>query len=81
MLDSLAAADREVAQELDRLACSATPISSGTVAALERLLLTVRPAAAIRTALAAVDRRILAAAIGLRRDRRDAAGVPGLGSR
>lgn len=81
MLDRLAAADRHVSAELDRLAGTPTPISPGTVAALERLLLTIRPAAALRTALGAVDRRILAAAIGLRRARQDAAGLPGLGSR
>ncbi|SOD72937.1 hypothetical protein SAMN05892883_2250 [Jatrophihabitans sp. GAS493] len=77
MLDTLAAADRELAGELDRIASSRSPVSTVTVAALERLLTTLRPAAEVRSRLAGVDPGVLAAAIRLRRERRDLRVLPG----
>jgi hypothetical protein len=77
MLDTLALADRQVAQVLDRISTSRSPVSRSTVAALERLLTTLRPAADVRARLASVDRRVLAAAIRLRRERRDGLRIVG----
>ncbi len=77
MLDTLALADRQVAQVLDRISTSRSPVSRSTVAALERLLTTLRPAADVRARLAIVDRRVLAAAIRLRRERRDGLRIVG----
>ena len=71
MLDTLAVADQQVAQVLDRITASRSPVSRATVTALERLLATLRPAADVRIRLASVDRRILAAGIRLRRERHD----------
>lgn len=71
MLDTLAVADRQVAQVLDRISASRSPVSRATVTALERLLATLRPAADLRIRLAGVDRGVLAAGIRLRRERRD----------
>jgi hypothetical protein len=71
MLDTLAVADQEVAQVLDRISASRSPVSRATVTALERLLATLRPAADVRARLAGVDHRVLAAGISLRRERRD----------
>jgi hypothetical protein len=71
MLDTLAIADRQVAQVLDRISTSRSPVSRSTVTALERLLTTLRPAADVRAKLASVDRRVLADAIRLRRERHD----------
>lgn len=79
MLDTLAAADLQLAQELDRIALSRSPMSRTTVAALERLLASLRPAADVRSQLAAVDRRVLGAAIRLRRQRYDQLRVVGGG--
>lgn len=79
MLDTLAAADLQLAQELDRIASSRSPVSGTTVAALERLLATLRPAADVRSRLAVVDRRVLGAAIRLRRQRYDLLRVVGGG--
>ena len=71
MLDTLAAADRQLADALDDIVSSRIRVSRATVAALERVLATLRPAADVRAQLARVDRRVLAAAIRLRRDRYD----------
>ncbi len=71
MLDTLAVADRHVAQVLDRISTSKAPVSRATVTALERLLATLRPAADVRARLTGVDRRVLAAGIRLRRERHD----------
>lgn len=71
MLDTLAAADRELAAELDRIASARSPVNSATVTALERLLATLRPAAAVRDRLAGVDSAVLAAAIRIRGTRRE----------
>ena len=71
MLDTLAAADRHLADALDAIAGSRARVSRSTVTALERLLATLRPAADVRTQLLGVDRRVLASAIRLRRDRHD----------
>lgn len=67
MLDTLAAADQQLADALDSISSSRVRVSSGTVTALERVLATLRPAAEVRAQLRAVDRRVLAAAIRLRR--------------
>lgn len=77
ILDTLAAADRQVAAELDRIATFRSPVSHTMVAALERLLATLRPAADLRAELVGVDHRVLAAAIGLRSTRRGRRAVPG----
>lgn len=77
MLDTLAAADQQVANVLDRIATSRSPVSRSTVAALERLLATLRPAADVRDGLACVDRKVLSAAIRLRRERSDGLRVVG----
>ena len=71
MLDTLAVTDQQVAQVLDRISTSRSPVSRATVTALERLLATLRPAADVRARLAGADRRVLAAGIRLRRERRD----------
>lgn len=71
MLDTLAVADLKVAQVLDQISTSRSPVSRATVTALERLLATLRPAADVRLRLAGVDRRVLAAGIRLRREQRD----------
>ena len=71
MLDIIATADRQLADALDGIVSSKTRVSRATVAALERVLATLRPAADVRAQLARVDRRVLAAAIRLRRDRYD----------
>jgi hypothetical protein len=71
MLDTLAAADSHLAEVLDGVVSSRVRVSWATVAALERVLATLRPAADVRAQLARVDRRVLAAAIRLRRDRYD----------
>ncbi len=72
MLDTLATADRQVAEVLDRISASRSPVSRATVTALERLLATLRPAADVRARLTGVDHRVLAAGIRLRRERHDA---------
>lgn len=77
MLDTLAAADRQVAHVLDRIATSRSPVGRGTVTALERLLTTLRPAADVRDGLAHVDRQVLAVAIRLRREQHDGLRVVG----
>lgn len=77
MLETLAAADRELADELDRIASSRSPVSEATVTALERLLATLRPAAEVRARLAGVDGNVLAAAIRMRRERRGLRVIPG----
>lgn len=77
MLDTLADADWQVAHVLDRIASSHSPVSRGTVNALERLLTTLRPAADVRAGLAHVDRGVLAAAIRLRREQHDELRVVG----
>jgi hypothetical protein len=71
MLDTLAVADQQIARVLDRISASRSPVSGATVTALERLLATLRPAAEVRARLAGADRRVLAAGIRLRRERRD----------
>jgi hypothetical protein len=71
MLDTLAVADQQVAQVLDRISTSRSPVSRATVTALERLLATLRPAADVRSRLAGVDGAVLAAGVRLRRERRD----------
>lgn len=71
MLDTLAAADQQVAQVLDRISTSRSPVSRATITALERLLATLRPATDVRARLVSADRRVLAAGIRLRRERRD----------
>ena len=71
MLDTLAAADRQLADALDGIVLSQARVSRATVSALEQVLATVRPAVDVRTQLARVDRQVLAAAIRLRRERRD----------
>lgn len=68
MLDTLAAADRQLADALDSITASRARVSRSTVAALERVLATLRPAADLRAQLVGVDRRVLAAAIRLRRE-------------
>jgi hypothetical protein len=79
MLETLAAADRQLADVLDSIASSRTRVSRSTVAALERVLATLRPAADVRAQLVDVDRRVLAAAIRLRRDHHDRLRVIGGG--
>lgn len=71
MLDTLAAADQQVARVLDGISTSRSPVSRATVAALERLLATLRAATDVRARLNGVDRRVLAAGIRVRRERRD----------
>ena len=71
MLDTLAAADQRLAEVLDRISASRSPVRGATVSALERLLATLRPAADVRARLAGLDRRVLAAGIRLRRERHD----------
>lgn len=71
MLDTLAVADRQVAQVLDRIFTSRSPVSRATVTALERLLATLRPAADVRARLTGVDRAVLATGIRLRRERHE----------
>jgi len=71
MLEILAAADLQLAHELDRIGASRSPVSAATVAALERLLMTLRPAAGVREQLSRVDLRVLAAAVRLRRHHRE----------
>ncbi len=71
MLDALAAADLKVAQVLDQISTSRSPVSRATVTALEWLLATLRPAADVRMRLTGVDRRVLAAGVRLRREQRD----------
>ncbi len=71
MLDTLAVADQQVAQVLDRISASRSPVSRATVTALERLLATLRPAADVRSRLAGIDLQVLAAGIRLRRERHD----------
>lgn len=71
MLDTLAAADLKVAQVLDQISTSRSPVSRATVTALERLLATLRPAADVRLRLVGVDRAVLAAGLRLRREQRD----------
>lgn len=71
MLDTLAAADREVAAIVDELCGSRSPISRATVTSLERLLAMLRPAADLRARLAGVDGSMLAAGIRLHRRRRE----------
>lgn len=80
MLDTLAAADRQLADELDRIATSRSPVSQATVIALERLLATLRPAAEVRAQLARVERGVLARAIQLRRDRHERLRLVGEGA-
>ncbi len=77
MLDTLAAADRHLAAELDRIASSRSPVNLATVRALEQLLATLRPAAAVRAQLAGVDVRVLGEALRLRRTRRQLHAIPG----
>lgn len=69
MLDTLAAADSQLADALDGIVSSRARLSRATVAALERVLATLRPAADVRAELANVDEQVVAAAIRLRRDR------------
>ena len=69
MLDTLAVADRHVAQVLDRISTCRSPVSRATVTSLERLLATLRPATDVRARLTGVDLRVLAAGIRLRRER------------
>lgn len=71
MLDTLAAADQQIAEVLDRISTSRSPVSRTTVTALERLLTTLRPAADVRSRLAGIDRGMLAAGMRLRRERRE----------
>lgn len=71
MLDALAEADQRVADVLNGISSSRSPVSRATVTALERLLATLRPATDVRARLSGVDRRVLAAAIRVRRERRD----------
>ena len=71
MLDTLAAADEQVAAVLNGISTSRSPVSRASVRALERLLTTLRPAAEVRTRLARVDRGVLAAALRVRRERGD----------
>ena len=71
MLDTVAAADQQVAHVLNRISTSRSPVSRATVTALERLLATLRPATDVRARLNGVDRRVLAAGIRVRRERHD----------
>ena len=70
MLDTLAAADQQVAAVLNGISTSRSPVSRATVTALERLLATLRSATDVRARLSGVDRRVLAAGIRVRRERR-----------
>lgn len=69
MLDTLAAADCQLADALDGIVSSRARVSRATVAALEGVLAMLRPAADVREELAHVDGQVVAAAIRLRRDR------------
>lgn len=71
MLDTLAAADQQVADALNVISTSRSPVNRATVTALERLLATLRPATDVRARLSGVDRRVLAAGIRVRRERHD----------
>jgi hypothetical protein len=70
MLDQLAAVDRQLADELDRIGASRSPVSRATVAALESVLVALRPAAQVRELLARADRRVLLAGLRLWERRR-----------
>lgn len=72
MLDTLAAANQQVAAVLNGISTSRSPVSRASVTALERLLAMLRPAADVRARLARVDRAVLAAALAVRRERGDA---------
>jgi hypothetical protein len=65
MLATIAVADRQLADVLDRIAASRSPVSAATVVTLERLLATLRPAASERDRLSLVDRSTLRAGIRL----------------
>ena len=69
MLDTLAAADCQLADALDEIGSSRARVSRATIAALERVLATLRPAADVRAELARVDGQVVSAAIRLRRGR------------
>ena len=65
MLTRIASADRQLADTMDRIAASGAPVSTATVAALERLLATLRAAACERDVLTRMDRHTLRAGIQL----------------
>jgi hypothetical protein len=69
MLESLAAADRRLADELDEIAACRVPVCKATVQRLDELLGTLRVAVLLRDQMAGVPVEVLDAAIRLRRQR------------
>jgi hypothetical protein len=73
LLDTVAAADLLLAEEMDRIECSRRPVSDETVRRLEDLLCgTLRPAVAARGVLAEVARAqpdLIRTAVGMWRQR------------
>jgi hypothetical protein len=75
LLEMVSRADRTLEAELDRTAASKNPISQLTVNRLEKLLRELRPAAEIRTQLAALDPDLLHAGMSIWLSRREAHGT------